>query len=159
MGVEIERKFLLRDATWRPTAEGILYRQGYLSTSTDCCVRVRITGQQEAWLTVKGPLDTNSRLEYEYPIPVTDAMEMLEQLCQGGLIEKIRYRIPHGELVWEVDEFTGANIGLIIAEVELAKKDQQVLMPHWVGEEVTTDKRYYNAYLALHPFNTWGYAN
>ncbi len=154
MGHEIERKFLVRDESWRKGASGTPYRQGYLAIARECTVRVRISGDG-AWLTVKGPARGLTRLEFEYGIPPADAAAMLEELCPHPPIEKTRYRIPFGGLVWEVDEFHGANEGLVLAEVELEREDQPVELPPWVGREVTGDPRYLNAYLAEHPHTTW----
>ena len=154
MGREIERKFLVRDWSWREGATGVTYRQGYLSTARACTVRVR-TGGGRAWLTVKGPARGLERLEFEYEIPPADADTMLDELCPHPPIEKTRYRVPFGGLVWEVDVFHGANEGLVLAEVELERADQPVELPPWAGEEVTGDPRYLNAHLAEHPYTTW----
>ncbi len=154
MGTEIERKFLVRGESWRSLAEGVVYRQGYIASSQDCTVRVRIAGER-GYLTLKGATQGISRPEYEYAIPLQDATELLNTLCQGPLIEKTRYRIAWGDLVWEVDEFTGENQGLIMAEVELSDPNQTVALPDWIGEEVSGDPRYFNANLAKHPFRNW----
>lgn len=154
MGKEIERKFLPRNDGWRAGAPGVRYRQAYLSTEPQRTVRVRRAGDQ-AYLTIKGKSVGAARLEYEYPIPVQDADEMLDGLCLKPVIEKTRYRVEHGGLTWEVDEFEGVNAGLVIAEVELESEDQAVELPDWVGEEVTGDQRYYNASLIANPFSTW----
>jgi adenylate cyclase len=154
MGIEIERKYLVSSDAWRTGCSGTPYRQGYLHADPELSVRVRIAGAA-GWLTVKGSAEGASRLEYEYPIPLQDAAEMLESLCKGPLIEKLRYRVPHAGLVWEVDEFGGENAGLVIAEVELVREDQALALPPWVGAEVTGDSRYYNARLAVHPYRRW----
>jgi len=154
MGLEIERKFLVRDATWRTGARGILYRQGYLLAEKDRTCRVRVV-DQVGFLTIKGQTSGISRLEYEYPIPVRDANEMLDRLCLQPLIEKYRYRVEHAGLVWEVDEFLNENGGLILAEVELEEAEQQIALPPWIGAEVSDDPRYYNANLVRHPFTKW----
>jgi adenylate cyclase len=154
MGIEIERKFLVRGDAWRTDAIGTAYRQGYLHADADRTVRVRVAGPQ-AWLTIKGPTTGARRLEYEYPIPLADAEELLVHLCGRPLIEKVRYRIPHGGLIWEVDELEGGNAGLVLAEVELTREDQAITLPPWVGEEVTGDPRYYNASLAQRPYTQW----
>ncbi len=153
MGLEIERKYLVRGDVWRRGAEGVPFRQGYLSRARGRVVRVRTMGDR-AVLTVKGADRGATRLEFEYPIPRSDAIQMLE-FCEQPLIEKTRYRIPFGGLIWEVDEFHGVNEGLIIAECELESEDQAVTRPDWVGEEVTGDPRYYNANLSARPFSTW----
>jgi adenylate cyclase len=154
MAKEIERKFLVKAELWHRPGNGVRYRQGYLSVMRDRTVRVRIAGNK-GFVTIKGKTVGASRSEYEYEIPLSDANEMLERLCQRPLIEKIRYRVPHDGVVWEVDEFKGINAGLTIAEVELKREDQQVSLPDWVGEEVTRDPRYFNANLVAHPFTRW----
>lgn len=154
MANEIERKFLLKNDTWRGQDKGKRYRQGYLSIVKERTVRVRTAGDT-GFLTVKGITVGASRPEYEYKIPLKDANEMLDQLCERPLIEKTRYRISHAGLVWEVDEFEGDNRGLVTAEVELKDEHQSVTLPDWVGEEVTGDPRYFNANLVAKPFTQW----
>ncbi len=154
MGIEIERKYLLASDGWRGLAEGIDYRQGYLSTVKERTVRVRTIGDR-GFLTIKGISTGASRAEYEYEIPADDTHEMLDELCERPLIEKRRYRIPYGDLIWEVDEFFGENHGLIVAEVELASEDQLIDLPEWIGQEVTGDPRYFNSSLVADPFTTW----
>ena len=152
MGVEIERKFLLQGDAWRGLGQAVLLRQGYLSSARERVVRVRIEGEQ-AMLTIKGANVGATRGEWEYPIPLADAAELLDGLCEQPLIEKYRHRIEHAGMVWEVDEFLGANAGLIVAEIELASEDQPFEKPDWVGAEVSGDARYYNANLIRHPFS------
>ncbi|MGB3788134.1 MAG: CYTH domain-containing protein [Phormidesmis sp.] len=155
MAKEIERKFLVISDSWRPSATGKLYCQGYIATAVrGQSVRVRIAGDQ-GYLTIKGPTDGLSRAEFEYPIPIADAKEMLDTLCVQPLIEKTRYRLPLGEVVWEIDEFKGENAGLIIAEVELASESQSVALPDWVGAEVSGQAKYYNASLVRNPYSNW----
>ncbi|MEM7797503.1 MAG: CYTH domain-containing protein [Cyanobacteria bacterium P01_C01_bin.118] len=154
MAKEIERKFLLRSDTWRSLAQGRYYCQGYIPTQGKQTVRARIIGDQ-GYLTLKGPAQGLSRSEFEYTIPVADAQAILAELCQPPLIEKHRYRILLGEVVWEVDEFLGENQGLVLAEVELTHVDQVVELPDWLGEEVTGDPRYYNSNLVRYPFKDW----
>ena len=153
MGTEIERKFLVRGDAWR-TAEGVLYRQGYLSTVKERTVRVRTAGERGS-LTVKGLTMGATRLEFEYPIPAADANQMLDALCEQPLIEKVRYKLTHGGLTWEVDEFLGVNAGLILAEVELTQETQAFEKPAWVGAEVTDDPHYFNANLVDNPYTQW----
>lgn len=153
MSREIERKFLLKSDAWRGRAVGVAYRQGYLSTVPERTVRVRIAGDH-AFLTVKGRTTHHSRSEFEYPVPVADAEQMLS-LCEGPLVEKTRYEIPHAGKTWQVDEYHGDNRGLIFAEVELTAEDERVEIPEWIGEEVSGDPRYYNSNLAKHPFTSW----
>ena len=154
MPQEIERKFLVRGDGWRDSGAGVPYRQGYLSTVAERTVRVRLI-RDKGWLTIKGITVGATRAEYEYEIPADEASEMLDNLCERPLIEKMRYRIEHQGLTWEVDEFAGDNAGLIIAEVELDAEDQAIVLPDWVGEEVTDDPRYYNANLIANPFTRW----
>jgi adenylate cyclase len=154
MAVEIERKFLVVGEGWRTLGTGTVYRQGYLAAEPDRTVRVRVAGDR-AFLTIKGKSEGIARLEYEYPIPVTEAEEMLLHLCLRPLIEKTRYTLPLADVVWEVDEFVGENQGLILAEVELTHPEQIVALPDWIGQEVSDDPRYFNAYLSRHPFSTW----
>jgi CYTH domain-containing protein len=157
MAREIERKFLVTGEGWRAGAPGVLYRQGYLGAGERavCTVRIRIAGES-ARLTVKGPAAGGARDEYEYPVPLADAEEMLSRLCPGGRIEKIRHRVPYAGRTWEVDEFTGENAPLVVAEVELDRIDDELSLPPWVGREVTEDPRYTNAALALRPYSRWG---
>jgi adenylate cyclase len=154
MGQEIERKFLLCHDGWRPLATGQLYRQGYIPTQGSQTVRLRIVGDR-GFLTIKGPTVGVSRSEFEYEIPVTEAEEMLDSLCAKPLIEKYRHRIRVDQWIWEVDEFLGANQGLILAEVELASDAELPTIPDWIGEEVSGDRRYFNSYLVDHPFESW----
>lgn len=153
MGVEIERKFLVQSDAWRG-AEGTRYCQGYLSSVAERTVRVR-TAKDKGYLTIKGMASGASRQEFEYEIPVQEANEMLNELCERPLIEKYRYKIEYGGFIWEVDEFLGDNKGLIIAEIELPSEDAIFEKPAWLGEEVTEDPRYYNANLIKHPFAQW----
>lgn len=152
MGVEIERKFLVVAARWRP-GEGTLLRQGYLNRDPERTVRARIAGAQ-AFITIKGASRGPVRAEFEYPIPLEDAATLL-QMCDGPLIEKVRYQVEHRGCCWEVDEFLGDNRGLLLAEIELTAPDQAFERPDWVGEEVTHDPRYFNSRLAVHPYTTW----
>ncbi|NJN31079.1 MAG: CYTH domain-containing protein [Synechococcales cyanobacterium RM1_1_8] len=156
MGQEIERKFLLAGEGWRGLAEGVPYCQGYIATRDRRTVRVRLVGAK-GYLTLKGPALPNrlGRPEFEYEIPLAEAQEILETLCDRPIITKVRYKIAIGDLLWEVDEFAGENAGLILAEVELQSEDQPVPLPDWVGLEVTGDRRYYNSYLVKHPFQSW----
>ena len=154
MGMEIERKYLMASDGWRGLAEGVDYRQGYLSTVKERTVRVR-TIADRGFLTIKGISTGASRREYEYEIPAGEAHEMLDELCERPLIEKRRFEISHAGLIWEIDEFSGDNAGLIVAEVELESEDQLIDIPSWIGEEVTGDPRYFNSSLVANPFSTW----
>jgi adenylate cyclase len=154
MGREIERKFLVIGEEWRSQARGTPYAQGYIPTGEGATVRSRIAGDR-GYLTIKGKTEGMARSEFEYPIPVADAREILDTLCQKPFIEKIRYKIAIEPVVWEIDEFHGENEGLIIAEVELRDENQTVDIPTWIGEEVTGDPRYYNSNLAKFPYKQW----
>jgi len=154
MAQEIERKFLVTDERFRRGARGTRLRQGYLSSDPARTVRVRIDGN-DATLTIKGPPIGISRAEFEYPIPLIDAMTLLDTLCQWPLIEKVRYRLEYAGTRWEIDEFGGENEGLVVAEVELEREDQSFERPPWLGREVTDDPRYQNSNLARHPWPNW----
>ena len=154
MPVEIERKFLVTGDGWRGADAGTRYRQGYLSLQAGASVRVRAS-HDRGYLTIKGETSSASRAEYEYPIPLEHAEELLDNLCIKPVIEKTRYRVEHHGLVWEVDVFTGENAGLVIAEVELESEGQVIELPDWAGEEVTGDPRYYNASLVSNPWSKW----
>jgi adenylate cyclase len=154
MAAEIERKFLVKGDSWRKLAQGSRYVQGYISTAKQATVRVRIVGSQ-GYLTIKGATVQYTRSEFEYPIPVADAQEMLDTLCDRPFIEKMRYTIAYGNLIWEIDEFAGVNQGLIIAEVELSDEKQQIELPIWIGEEVSDNPKYFNSNLVKHPFSEW----
>lgn len=154
MPTEIERKFLVKGDAWRSLGSGVVYRQGYLATDSRRSVRVRVAGDR-GFLTIKGATAGIARAEYEYAIPLSEAEELLETLCNRPLIEKIRYTLTVEGLVWEVDEFMGDNQGLIVAEVELESADQRMSLPDWVGQEVSHDPRYFNSNLAQHPFQQW----
>jgi adenylate cyclase len=153
MALEIERKFLVRDCSWRGDSPGVPLAQGYLAQHNGKTVRVRIAGN-EAFLTIKGASLGLSRLEFEYPIPVADAREMLT-LCEGGLIDKTRHCIPHGDHLWEIDVFHGENEGLIVAEIELDHPEEAFQRPSWLGAEVSHDLRYSNVQLTRNPFRSW----
>ncbi len=155
MALEIERKFLVGSDAWRAHVESReLLRQGYLSSGAACSIRVRIAGDL-AWLNLKAKRSGMTRLEFEYPIPRSEADEILSELATGPILEKYRHRIPMGELVWEIDEFLGANAGLVVAEIELPTESTEFACPEWLGEEVTADERYYNFNLARTPYTEW----
>ena len=154
MAQEIERKFLVSGDAWRNLAEPIHYRQGYLSTQKDRIVRVRIVGEK-GYLTIKGLTHLATRLEYEYEIPYTEAVEILEKLCEQPIIEKKRYTVCYRGHYWEIDEFEGVNKGLILAEEELSHPDESIEIPDWIGEEVTGDPKYFNSNLVKHPYTIW----
>jgi adenylate cyclase len=154
MGTEIERKFLLKSDAWRSQSVGKPYRQGYVFKSTDVTVRIRIAGTQ-GYITLKGKAEQYARPEFEYEIPVDDAQAMLDLWCQPRVVEKIRYRVSFGGLIWEVDEFQGLNQGLILAEVELTSNTQAFEVPDWIGQEVSDQDRYFNSSLAVYPYTQW----
>lgn len=153
MAYEIERKFLVKNQTWQADATKKYYKQGYLARE-GTVVRVRIAGEK-AFLTIKGKSNGISRVEYEYEIPLSDAHELLDNLCEKPLIEKYRYMIDYQGFTWEIDEFLGENEGLIVAEIELESENQNFPMPDWLGEEVSQDGRYYNANLVKNPYKNW----
>lgn len=155
MAEEIERKFLVRNEGWRQQAqEGMRMRQGYMSGSGHTSIRVRVQGVQ-SFLNIKSATLGVSRREYEYPIPLRDAEEILDHLCEGPLIEKTRYLVEHEAHTWEVDVFEGDNAGLVVAEIELDHEDESFARPDWLGEEVSHDPRYYNVCLVKHPYKEW----
>lgn len=155
MAKEIEKKFLLKNDQWR---ESVLrsrqFIQGYLIGSEKASVRVRLEGEQ-AFINIKSATLDVTRDEYEYSIPVDDAREMLEKLCEKPLIAKIRHDVMVGDKKWEVDEFQQDNAGLIVAEVELTAVDEVFAMPEWAGKEVSDDTRYYNVCLVKRPYSSW----
>ena len=154
MATEIERKYLVVGDAWRALGSGTTYRQGYLSTVKERTVRVRVVGDRGT-LTIKGLTVGATRTEYEYDIPVDDANHMLDDLCEQPVIDKTRFIVEYAGLTWEIDEFAGANAGLIVAEVELDSEDQAIELPDWIGEEVSHDPRYFNANLIAHPYTAW----
>lgn len=153
MGTEIERKFLIASDAWRCAGDGERFQQGYLSVDPERTVRIRLAGER-ARLTIKGRTVGATRPEFEYDIPVEDARQLLS-LCIPPLIEKTRYRLRSGRHTWEIDEFHGCNAGLVVAEVELESEDEEVVLPDWVGAEVTEQPAYYNACLTQRPYSTW----
>ncbi|WP_433811182.1 CYTH domain-containing protein [Flavobacterium johnsoniae] len=154
--LEIERKFLVKSDDFKEQAFAKNnIAQGYLSSVPERTVRVRIKGEK-AYLTIKGIGHQGgmSRFEWENQIPLDEAAELLK-LCEKGKIEKTRYEIKSGNHIYEVDEFYGENEGLIMAEIELQSETENFKKPDWLGEEVTNDERYYNAYLSKNPFKNW----
>ena len=161
MGIEIERKFLVAGDGWRAGAERVqAMAQGYLNDlgaveggTQKASVRVRIEGDR-AFLNLKSRELGHTRQEFDYPLPVEDARQLLA-LCVGGLVEKRRHYVRHAGHLWEIDEFLGANAGLVVAELELDSADEAFVRPAWLGEEVTDSPRYYNLALASHPYTQW----
>ena len=160
MGTEIERKFLLANEHWRKgVTRSERLTQGYLTRADQgsrCSVRVRIGGD-EAWLNIKSAVHGIERREYEYGVPCEDAERMLHEFCDR-VIEKVRHHVPHGGHTFEIDEFLGANAGLVVAELELDAADAAFERPSWLGREVSDRKRYYNLHLLDHPYSHWGAA-
>lgn len=164
MGVEIERKFLLAQDHWRdavehsePIAQGYLVGAQALRDGTArASVRVRRSGAQ-AWLNIKSAQLGIERAEYEYPMPLADAEAMLADLCDG-VLEKIRHHVRVEGALFEVDEFLGANQGLLVAEIELPAVDAAFPRPSWLGREVSALARYYNVNLITHPYAAWSAA-
>jgi adenylate cyclase len=155
MALEIERKFLVVGEAWRSaTVRTRPMRQFYLSRLGRASVRVRMEGDALAWLTIKTAASGTTRSEFEYAVPVADARTM-EAFAEGSVIDKVRHVVPFAGLDWEIDVFAGDNAGLVIAEVELQSESHPLAMPPWAGEEVTHERRYYNASLVLAPFRTW----
>lgn len=155
MPQEIERKFLVTGEYRNVACAARHMAQGYICSAPERCVRVRISDGR-GFLTIKGASDASglSRYEWEREIPLADARDLL-RLCEPGRIEKTRYLVPWGRHTIEVDEFHGENEGLVMAEVELSDESETFAPPPFLGREVTGDARYYNAYLARHPYTTW----
>ncbi|MCZ4225478.1 CYTH domain-containing protein [Pedobacter rhodius] len=155
MGKEIERKFLINYPEWERLVKpfGKQLRQGYILTNPDKTIRIRVA-DAKGWLTIKGISTGATRLEYEYEIPLEEAIELLDNFSENEL-EKTRYEINFEGKLWEVDVFSGDNDGLIVAEIELASEDEQFELPDWIAEEVTHEKKYYNSNLTKHPFKDW----
>jgi len=154
--IEIERKFLVQSEEFKEvsfTSNEI--SQGYLNSDPERTVRVRLKGEK-GYLTIKGKGNATgmSRLEWEKEIPFDEA-KLLLNLCENGVISKIRYEVKFGNHVFEVDEFFGKNEGLIIAEIELESEDETFEKPDWLGEEVTNNEKYYNSYLSNYPYKNW----
>lgn len=158
MGVEIERTFLVAHDAWRSAATSReTLSQGYLANTSKSSVRIRRAGDA-AWLSVKSMTRGLVRQEYEYPVPLEDAERMLDALCEGPLVEKVRHLVTVGGHVWEIDEFLGDNAGLVVAELELDAPDEPFERPSWLGPEVTHEERYYNFRLAERPYRDWSAA-
>jgi len=155
MGLEIERKFLVVNDSWKGLVEASSHlKQGYLASAPNATIRVRIE-DDTATLNIKGATVGITRHEYEYPIPMSDAKELLEKMISGAAVEKHRYRVPYAGHLWEIDVFTGENEGLVLAELELTSETEDFNRPDWLGEEVSGEKRYYNALLSIKPFSIW----
>ncbi len=154
MGLEIERKFLVKNDSWKKeVSNSFSLKQGYLSSNPDRTVRIRIT-EQSAFLTIKSKSQGISRQEFEYTIPLNEAKELL-LLCEKPIIEKIRYLVKIESHTWEIDVFEGENKGLTIAEIELSDENEEFEIHAWIGKEVSDDSRYFNSNLIACPFNSW----
>ena len=154
MTIEIERRFLLKNDSWRKEAgEPQMMRQGYLSVDKECTIRVRIIGRK-AWLTLKGYISDTTRSEFEYEIPLAHAEQMMQTMCPFKL-EKYRYTIDYHGFTFEIDEYFGDNAPLVVAELELPSENTPFEQPGWLGEEITSNGRFTNAYLSKHPYSQW----
>ena len=155
MATEIEHKFLIVNDDWRKDAdEGTYMVQGYMGSNEQSSIRIRINGDS-ANLNIKSKTIGIQRSEYDYPIPVDEAKEMLESLCDRPFIEKTRFHVMHDGHEWEIDVFAGDNEGLIVAELELSSIDENFSLPDWVGKDVSDDPRYYNICLVTNPYKDW----
>jgi len=153
--MEIEKKFLLKNNSWRhQVSTSTVFKQGYFGGSGKASLRVRIEGDK-ANLNIKGATIGVVRQEYEYPIPFSEAEELLMSLCEQPLIEKVRHIVHSATHKWEIDEFKGDNSGLIVAEVELQSEDEIIELPDWVGKEVSAEEKYYNVALQTNPYKNW----
>jgi adenylate cyclase len=155
MGIEIERKFLVKKEKWAQVIkeEKSLFRQGYIVSDPAKTIRVRLA-DSTGYLTIKGLSVGASRSEYEYAIPKEDAQQLLDNFCESEL-SKIRHFITHDGKLWEVDVFLGNNEGLIVAEIELADENDPFSLPDWIDIEVTSEKKYSNSNLAINPYKNW----
>lgn len=154
LGIEIERKFLVIEEKLPELLNGKYISQGYIQTKDLTVVRARIKGDK-GFLTIKGKNTGTSCLEYEYDIPISEAKETIENLCQGKSVEKTRFELKIGQHIWELDVFHGLNKGLVVAEIELSNENEEFERPSWIGEEVSGDSRYYNSKLLYTPYSTW----
>jgi len=155
MATEIERKYTLKSEDWRNTiSSSQRITQGYLAGNDRASVRIRVAGDH-ANINIKSATLGITRQEYEYEIPLEDAQNMLEQLCEKPVIDKTRYYVSFAGKTWEIDEFYGENAGLIVAEIELDSIEEEFELPPWISNEVSDDKRYYNVSLVDHPYKDW----
>lgn len=155
MPLEIEHKYIVNKIEWAKTKpeNSLAIKQAYLSNDPEKTIRVRTLGTS-AFITIKGKTSNAVRKEFEYEIPINEALEMIA-LFGENVIEKTRHYIHHENHLWEVDQFFGLNDGLLVAEVELAREDEPYAIPAWASQDVTDDERYYNSYLIKHPYSTW----
>jgi adenylate cyclase len=154
MGLEIERKFLIKNDSWKnEIKKTVSIRQGYLNSEVERTVRIRIQGEQGV-LTIKGKNQNVTRKEFEYQIPLDDALNLLS-MCEKPIIKKTRFLIPSNRSTWEIDVFDGENKGLVIAEIELTSEEESFDIPNWLGEEVSSESKYYNSSLITNPYGNW----
>lgn len=154
MNKEIERKYLVKNSNWKGKVEPVLYRQGYIARTMERVVRVRIAGDVGT-ITIKFRTGQISRDEFEYTIPLEEAHLLLDNLDPREILEKYRYTFEELGHIWEVDEFTGVNKGLVVAEVELESEEEKVNLPNWVGKEVSKISQYLNVALCDKPYVQW----
>ena len=155
MPKEIEHKYLIREDLWKKVVpeKSVLIRQAYLLTDPDKTIRIRTKGDQ-GFITIKGKTIGATRTEFEFEIPLQDALELIRTMCKE-VIEKTRHYIHHNNKLWEVDVFSGDNTGLTVAEIELKSEAEQYSKPDWVDKEVTSDPKYTNSNLAVKPYCKW----
>jgi len=155
VGTEIERKFLVTSDAWQESAlDGVSILQGYITTGPPIAVRVRLAGENATLNLKKSTVDI-ARDEFEYPIPIGEAAQLLGHFCVGHAIQKRRYKVDYKGFTWDVDVFEGSNEGLVVAEIELESEDQPFELPPWVGKEVSGDPRYLNTSLSVRPYQEW----
>jgi len=155
MPQEIEHKFLLKNDNWKTEiSKSVQYKQGYLISDKTRSVRIR-TSDNQAWLNIKSATIGTSRQEFEYEIPFDEGLEILTTLCEKPIIEKIRHFVTFKQHLWEIDVFSGDNLDLTVAEVELSAIGESFEKPNWLGKEVTEDIRYYNNSLCKNPYKNW----
>ena len=154
MGLEIEKKFLIKNDNWKETVlEEKEISQGYLSANPNRTVRVRIMGK-DGFITIKSKSKSSVRSEFEYEIPIDDAKELME-LCEKPILAKTRHFVKHENHNWEIDVFEKENKGLVVAEIELTRENESFLIPDWIGNEVTEETKYYNSQLIQNPYSNW----
>jgi adenylate cyclase len=154
MGVEIERKYLIKNSDWKNRViEKIEIKQGYLNSNIERTVRIRLNNIK-AFITIKGKTINTSRQEFEYEIPYEEGNSLIN-MCESPIIEKTRFIVQEDNGIWEIDEFKGENQGLIVAEIELKHENQKFKVPQWIGKEVSNDSRYYNSSLIHKPYKNW----
>jgi len=155
MAIEIERKFLIVNNEWKQLKQSSNhYHQAYFCNTSKVSVRVRVS-DADAWVSFKSATVDISRFEYEYNVPLEEAQHMIDQFSQGSVISKIRYFVPIGPHIWEIDVFEGDNKGLVVAEIELSSVTETFTKPDWVGDEVSDDVRYFNSNLVTYPYKDW----